>query len=224
MGTHYIPPTVPLTASRRSPSIVSRAHDSSTRHVHDSSTHHVEISSTRQVEIMTALDMDQGLVGAKGSRTSLETSWKRYTTITKAISNVGGYDWDRGKKPSDGEIIGVYSGKSAFYDQSKVLQHVRLHPNMIEWLERDLNVDDIGDEVSIVWGYYKSAYTLKDLEKWLERKQREARSDVKGKKKASVQPHNQSLRSQKGKGDDEGDDSTSPSVKKTHKKSVGGRK
>jgi hypothetical protein len=161
-------------------------------------------SSTRQIEIMTALDMDQGLVGAKGSRTSIETAWKRYVTITKAISNVGGVDWDRGKKPADGEIIGVYSGKSAFYDQSKVLQHVRLHPNMIKWLEKDLDMG-VEDDCTSLWGYYKSTYSLKDLEKWLDRKQRET---LKGKKKASVQH--------------EGDDSTSPRPKKSHKKS--GRK
>ena len=73
---------------------------------------------------MTALDMDQGLVGIKGSRTSLETSWKRYVTVTKAISKVGDIDWESGTKPTDSEIIGVYTGKSAYYDQTKVLQHV----------------------------------------------------------------------------------------------------
>jgi hypothetical protein len=104
---------------------------------------------------MTALDMDQGLVGIKGSRPSLETTWMRYTTITRAISKVGDTDWDLGKKPADGEIIGVYVGKSAYYDQTKVLQHVRLHPNMIEWLGRDLN-EDMGDETIRLWGYYKA--------------------------------------------------------------------
>ena len=170
---------------------------------------------------MTALDMDQGLVGIKGSRTSLETSWKRYVTVTKAISKVGDIDWESGTKPTDSEIIGVYTGKSAYYDQTKVLQHVRLHSNMIEWLERDLDDEMMNKEGARLWGFYKAIYNLKDLEKWLERKQKEARSDQKGKKKASVK-----TRSQKGKRDDasEGDDSTSsPHSKKSHKK-VGGRK
>ena len=170
---------------------------------------------------MTALDMDQGLVGIKGSRTSLETSWKRYVTVTKAISKVGDIDWESGTKPTDSEIIGVYTGKSAYYDQTKVLQHVRLHSDMIEWLERDLDDEMTNKEGARLWGFYKAIYNLKDLEKWLERKQKEARSDQKGKKKASVK-----TRSQKGKRDDasEGDDSTSsPPSKKSHKK-VGGRK
>jgi len=173
--------------------------------------------SARQIEIMTALDMDQGLVGIKGSRASLETIWKRYTTIIKAISKVGETDWEVGKKPADGEIIGVYGGKSAFYDQSKVLQYVRLHPEMVEWLERsDLDVEE--EDATGLWGYYKTSYALKDLEKWLDGKQKRAPTDRKGKKKAST--------SKKGKRDDDGDESTSssPPSKKTHKKSVGGRK
>ena len=170
---------------------------------------------------MTVLDMDQGLVGLKGSRASLETIWKRYTTIIKAISKVGDVDWEYGKKPAEGEIIGVYGGKSAFYDQSKVLQYVRRHPEMVEWLERsDL---DSEDDPTGLWGYYKTSYALKDLEKWLEGKQikKEVQTDRKGKKKATVQH-----RSQKGKKDDDGDDSTSspPPSKKNHKKSAGGRK
>ena len=57
-----------------------------------------------------------------------------------------------------------------------------------------------------LWGFYKAIYNLKDLGKWLERKQKEAQSDQKGNNKASVK-----TRSQKGKRDDasEGDDSTS---------------
>jgi hypothetical protein len=172
---------------------------------------------------MTALDMDEGLVGIKGSRASLETLWKHYTTIIKAISKVGETDWEMGKKPADGEIIGVYGGKSAYYDQTKVLQYVRLHPEMVQWLERsDIDADE---DASALWGYYKTSYTLKDLEKWLDEKQKqkqETKVDRKGKKKATVQ-----LRNQKGKrGDDgDGDDSSSPPPsKKSHKKSVGGRK
>ena len=170
---------------------------------------------------MTALDMDQGLIGMKGSRASLETIWKRYTTIIRAIAMVGEIDWELGKKPAEGEIIGVYGGKSAYYDQSKVLQYVRLHPEMVEWLER--SDPDQEDDSTSFWGYYKTSYALKDLEKWLEGKQKkkEVQTDRKGKKKATVQP-----RSQKGKRDGDGDDSTSspPPPKKTHKKSVGGRK
>ena len=140
--------------------------------------------SARQNEIMTSLDMDQGLVGMKGSRASLETLWKCYTTIIKAISKVGETDWEVGKKPADGEIIGVYGGKSAFYDQSKVLQYVQLHPEMVEWLERsDLNLDD---DATGLWGYYKTTYALKDLEKWLERKGKEVPTDRKGKSNFAV--------------------------------------
>jgi hypothetical protein len=168
---------------------------------------------------MTALNMDQGLISNKGSRVSLETTWKRYTIITKAISKVSDTEWETGKKPTDGEIIGIYSSKSVYYDQAKVLQHVPRYPEMVEWLERS-DMDQV-DETTSLWGFYKVAFTLKDLEKWLDLKQREVRSDRKGKKKATVKP-----RSQKGKRNDDGDgeDSTSPTPKKSHKKSVGGRK
>ena len=162
---------------------------------------------------MIALDMDQGLVGAKGSRASLETIYKRYTMILKGISKVGDTDWALGKKPADDEIIGVYGGKSAYYDQSKVLQYVRLHPEMAQWLERS-DSDDDGDagDATALWGFYKTTYTLKDLEKWLEAKGKEA-ADRKGKKRATV-------RNQKGKKGDDGDDSGSPPPsKKSHKKS-----
>jgi hypothetical protein len=157
-------------------------------------------SSARQLEIMSVLDMDQSLISNKGSRVSLETIWKRYTSITKAISIVSSSDWDSGKKPTDSEIIAIYSSKSVFYDQSKVLQHVRIYPEMIEWLER---LDDQADETTSLWGYYKVGYALRDLEKWLEQKQKESRSDRKGKKKADDSP---------------------PLAKRSHKKSVGGRK
>jgi hypothetical protein len=162
---------------------------------------------------MTALDMDESLVSDKGSRVSLETTWKRYTTIIKAISMVGETDWESGKKPTDSEVIGIYSSKSVFYDGAKVLQHVRIYSDMVEWLERSDSADDV-DETTSLWGYYKAVYTLKDLEKWLLQKQ----SDRKGKKKATAQ-------SQKGKRNSDGDKSTSsPPTKKSHKKSVGGRK
>jgi hypothetical protein len=158
----------------------------------------------------------------KGSRASLETIWKRYTTIIKAISMVGETDWERGKKPAESEIIGVYGGKSAYYDQSKVLQFVRFYPEMVEWLERS-DLDSEEDPTGL-WGFFKKSYILKDLEKWLEEKQKEkeTQTDRKGKKKATVQH-----RSKKGKRGDDGDDSTSspPPSKKSHKnKSVGGRK
>jgi len=150
---------------------------------------------------MTSLDMDKGLVGKKGSSSSLETIWKRYVVIQKAISVVGDIDWVSGvKKPSQSEIISVYSGKSTFYEQSKVLQHVKNHPNMVEWLERtSSNVDMTTD----LWGFHKGLYSVKDLEKWLEMKNAEAEK-VKGKGK--------------GKGKAKGTESSS-SVKRVHKKS-----
>jgi hypothetical protein len=160
------------------------------------------MTSARQLEIMTNLNMEQGLVGVKGSCASLEVIWKRYVTITKAISRVGEVDWELGKKPVEGEIIGVYCGKSAFYDQVKVLQHVRIHSAMVEWLERpDFDVDS--GMASDVWGFYKAIYTLKDLEKWLVEKQKQ--TDRKGKQK-------------------EKEIQNSPPSKRIHKKSVGGRK
>ena len=89
---------------------------------------------------------------------------------------------------------------------------------MVEWLERsDADEADEADETTSLWGFYKAVYTLKDLEKWLEQKQ--FRSDRKGKKKATIQPH-----TQKGKKNDGGDDSSSPPSKRIHKKSVGGCK
>jgi hypothetical protein len=153
--------------------------------------------------------MDQGLVSEKGSRVSLETTWKRYATIVKAISDAVGIEWESGKKPTDGEVIGIYLSRSVFYDQARVLQHVPCYSRMVTWLER--TGSDV-DETTNLWGFYKPVYTLKDLEKWLSQKQ----SDRKGKKKATQQ---------KGKRNDDGDESTSsPPTKKSHKKSVGGRK
>lgn len=163
--------------------------------------------------------MDQGLIGAKGSRASLETTWKRYVTITKAISQVGDVEWESGKKPVDSEIISVYVAKSAFYDQLKVLQHIRVHDDMVEWLERSEFDADLAGQTETIWGHYKTSYTLRDLEKWLAQKQtRKAKeADRKGKKKETVQP-----RKKKGRKDEDSDDSSSP--KRAHKKSVGGRK
>jgi len=174
--------------------------------------HDGSLLSAHHVEIMTTLDMDQGLISNKGSRVSLEITWKRYTTITKAISKVGEADWDLGKKPTNSEVISVYTSKSVFYDQVKVLQHVQNFSEMVEWLER-LESDADQEETTSLWGYFKMVYTLKDLEKWLEQKQKESRSDRKGKKKAIVT----------GKKCDDGESSGSPS-KRVHKKSVGGRK
>jgi hypothetical protein len=213
MGSHPVPASARISRTSSPIAITSNLQDRG-------------VLTARQVQIMTALDMDQGLVGIKGSRPSLETSWKRYLTITRAISKVGDIDWELGRKPADGEIIGVYIGKSAYYDQVKVLHHVRVHSDMIEWLQRDLDVG-LDEETTRLWGYYKSSYTLRDLEKWVERKQKGARSDQKGKKKASVHHSQKGESSQKGKGkrEEEGDDSTSsPPPKKSHKKSVGGRK
>jgi hypothetical protein len=180
--------------------------------------HDNSLISARQVEIMTALDMDQGLVGIKGSRASLETTWKRYTTITKAISKVCDTEWEKGMKPADSEIIAVYGGKSTYYDQLKVLQHVRIHPDMVKWLERtDFDVD-LADEAISLWGFYKTTYMLTDLEKWLVRKQKESNSDRKGKKKETVPGS-----SRKGKKNKDDDDDSSPPSKRVHRKSVGGR-
>ena len=185
---------VPSTISRASTPITSKSDNSSI--------------SACQLELMNALNMDQGLVSAKGSRSSLETMWKRYVTIMKAITKVGELRWASGRKPADSEVIGIYGGKSMFYEQVRVLQRVKLYSAMVEWLERS-DLDE--DNTTNLWGYYKMMYTLKDLEKWLDQKQREA--DQKVKKKVT--------RSQKGKRSD-GDESSSP--KKSHKKSAGGCK
>lgn len=166
--------------------------------------------------------MDHGLIGTKGSRASLETTWKRYAAITKAISNVGDVEWESGKKPVDSEIITVYVAKSAYYDQLKVLQHIRLHDDMVEWLERSEFDANLAGQTETIWGYYKAAYTLRDLEKWLAQKQSRKAKEAgrKGKKKENFQS-----RKKNGRQDEDGDDSssTSPS-KRAHKKSVGGRK
>ena len=53
---------------------------------------------------MNALYMDQGLAGAKGSHSSLETMWKRYVTIMKAITKVGELRWASGRKPVDSVV------------------------------------------------------------------------------------------------------------------------
>ena len=66
---------------------------------------------------------------------------------------------------------------------------------------------DHGDETNNLWGYYKVSYTLKDLEKWLDEKQRGA--DRKERKKVT--------RSQKGsqRGKDGNDDGDKSSPKKS---------
>jgi hypothetical protein len=128
---------------------------------------------------MTVLDMDQGLVGVKGSRSSLEVIWKRYAMIVEAVSKVNDVDWASGKKPADSEIISVYFGKSSFYDQSKVLQHVKRFPDMIEWLER---TDSDSDATLKLWGFLKPVYILKDLEIWLAGKSEEQKEEQKDKK------------------------------------------
>jgi hypothetical protein len=139
--------------------------------------------TTRQIDFMTILDMDQGLVGTKGSRPSLEIMWKRYVVITEAIVKAGSVDWVSGsKKPADTEIISVYASKSSFYDQSKVLQHVKLFPDMLEWLERS---DSNLDATVKLWGFYRTAYSLKDLENWIGKQHEEAQKDRKGKKKVT---------------------------------------
>ena len=150
--------------------------------------------------------MDKGLVGKKGSSSSLEMIWKRYVAINKATSILGDVDWVSGvKKPSQTEIISVYGGKSAFYEQAKVLQYVSNYPDMVEWLER---TDSDVDETTEFWGFFKVMYVVKDLEQWMEKKKAEVE---KGKGKG------------KGKGKKKVTEPTTP-VKKSHKKSAGLRK
>ena len=168
---------------------------------------------------MNVLDMDQGLISAKGSRSSIETIWKRYITILKAITRVGELEWALGKKPADSEVIGVYGGRSTFYEQVRVLQRVKLYPGMVEWLERS---DLDGDETTDLWGYYKVTYTLKDLERWLDEKQREA--DRKDRKVTRSQKGSQRGKDDNGDGDESTSLSPKKSLKKSHKKSAGGRK
>lgn len=189
-GSHYVPSTTSKASVHISTPIASGSRD-------------VGSLSARQIDFMSTLDMDQGLVGKKGTPSSLETIWKRYVVINNAFAKINNIDWESGiKKPSQSEIVSVYSGKSTYYEQSKVLQHVKVHPTMIEWLERS---DSDLDATTELWGFYKTMYTVKDLEKWLERKNEEAQKGKKGKKKVTVQP-------------------SPSSVKKSHKKSAGGRK
>lgn len=184
-GSHYVPSTISKTSVHNSTPTPSGSCD-------------VSSLSDRQNEIMTALDMDKGLVSKKGSSSSLEVIWKRYVVITKAISAVGDIDWVSGlKKPAQTEIISVYGGKSTFYEQAKILQRVKNYPDMVEWLER---TDSNMDATTELWGFHKTMYVVKDLEKWLEKKVAEAKGKGKGKKKVT------------------------DSVKKVHKKSAGVRK
>lgn len=130
---------------------------------------------------MTTLDMDQGLVGKKGSISSLEVIWKQYVAILKATLTIGDVDWESGsKKPSQSEIISVYGGRSTFYEQAKVLQNVKQHPDMVAWLERTSSDLDVTNEL---WGFYKVAYVIKDLMKWVEQKKGEAEKVEKGKRR-----------------------------------------
>jgi hypothetical protein len=183
-GSQYVPSTISKTSGRISTPIPSGSFD-------------LGLLSDRQNEFMTVLDMDKGIVGKKGSPSSLEMMWKRYVAITKAISVVGDVDWASGvKKPSQSEIISVYGGKSTFYEQSKVLQHVKNYPDMVEWLERTESNMDASTEL---WGFYKAMYVIKDLGEWIEKKEAEkGKGKGKGKKKVSE---------------------PSTSVKKSHKKS-----
>ena len=95
----------------------------------------------------------------------------------------------------DSEIIAVYGGKSAYYEQLRILQHVNVYTEMVGWLERSQLEPAQVEDTDRLWGYYKTSYMLKDLEKWLTWKQKEG--EQKGKKKETVQSH-----SQKGKKDD----------------------
>ena len=191
-GSHYVPSTVSKSSFLFSTPIPSGSGDNS-------------LLSERQDEIMTILEMDKGLVGKKGSTSSLEVIWKRYIAITKAISDAGDTDWASGvKKPSSSEIISVYRGKSTYYEQSKVLQKVNSYPEMKEWLER--TESDV-TETTDFWGFYKAVYVVKDLEKWIANKNSEE-----GKWKG------------KGKGKGKKETILSTPVKKSHKKSSGLRK
>lgn len=127
---------------------------------------------------------------------------------------VGDTDWELGKKPTDSEVIAIYSSKSVFYDQAKILQHVPRFPEMVAWLERS-NMDQASETTSL-WGIYKVAYMFKDLEKWLDQKQKEVQFGRKEKKKSTS--------SRKGKDKDGEDSSSPPPPKKSHKKSGGGCK
>ena len=51
------------------------------------------------------------------------------THQVEIMTRVGDVNWASGSKPSDSEIISVYSSKSAYYDQGKVLQHVKHYPD-----------------------------------------------------------------------------------------------
>lgn len=154
---------------------------------------------------MTILDMDKGLVGKKGSLSSLETIWKRYVTITKAISIMDDVDWESGvKKPSQSEIISVYGAKSTFYEQSKVIQRVKIHSDMVEWLGR---TESDMEASTKLWGFYKKTYMVKDLEKWINAEAEKEKGKAKG----------------KGKGKGKATESSTP-VKRIHKKSAGVRK
>jgi hypothetical protein len=118
----------------------------------------------------------------------------------KAISIAGDIDWASGvKKPSQMEIISIYSEKSTFYEQSKILQQVKNYPNMKEWLER---TESDMDETTEFWGFYKAPYVVKDLERWIEDKNAEV---------------------EKGNGKKKGSELSTP-VKKSHKKSTGKHK
>jgi hypothetical protein len=124
--------------------------------------------------------------------------------VTKAISISGDVDWvSGGRKPSQTEIISVYGGKSTYYEKSKILQRVKSYPEMVVWLERTESDMEV---TAGLWGFYKIIFLVKDLEKWLDRKNAEAekgREKGKGKKKVA--------------------ESSTP-VKKLHKKSGSGRK
>jgi hypothetical protein len=89
---------------------------------------------------------------------------------------------------------------------------------MVEWLERSEFDADLAGQTETVWGTNKTSYTLRDLEKWLAKKQSQKAKEAnrKGKKKETVQPSKK-----KGRKDEGSDDSSSP--KRAHKK-LGGRK
>ena len=187
-GSHYVPSTISRTSVHFSTPIPSGSGNDN-------------LFSEQQIEFMTALDMDKALGGKKGSLASLQLIWKQYVAITKAISTVGDLDWVSGvKKPSQTELMSVYSGRSTFYEQQKILQQVSSHPDMVEWLER---TESDKDETTEFWGFYKAMYVLKDLEQWIEKKNAEAEKR-KGKKGKVAEP--------------------STPVKKSHKKLAGVRK
>jgi hypothetical protein len=103
--------------------------------------------------------------------------YKAYLEATQTYNRmVADGTWD-GKKLTAVDLIELFVSKSYFHSHyRKHFSKVSNYPLMLEWLEN--GPDDRPADKS-VWGMEKSIYNFKDLEQFLERKEKRGRGNRK---------------------------------------------